>query len=101
VSNPVQWRCFHCGVTFTKQQGNCAREHFGRDESATPVCLIRSAFRNAEDQLARYRNEDSDAIRAMSSMQSDRAIALRREEEKGYERWLRYAQKMSWEEATT
>ena len=92
----VHWRCFHCGETFTKAQARWARQHFGADEGALPVCQMRlpgehqllNALRNAEEELARYRAEDSDLMRALYAMQSDHAQALRREEERGYERGL-------------
>jgi hypothetical protein len=98
----IHWRCFHCGATFTKTQVRWAREHFGRDEGEQTVCLIRSAgesalltaLRNAQDELARYRTEDSDLMRAMWSMGADHAVALRREEERGYENGICDAQKI-------
>lgn len=95
----IHWRCFHCGETFTKMQERWAREHFGETQLNEPVCLIRSAgedalltaLRNAERELTRHRAEDTDLLRAMAAMASDHAQALRREEEKGYERGLRDA----------
>lgn len=91
------WRCFHCDEVLRTQAD--ARNHFGSTEVSEPACLIKAAgefallqaLRNAEDEIARYRREDSDVLRAMWSMQSDHATALRREEEKGYERGLRDA----------
>jgi len=91
------WRCFHCDEVFMTYAA--ARMHFGREQDSKPVCVIKipgeweivRALRNAEDKLARYRNEDSDVIRAMEAMQSEHYAALRREEEKGYERGLRDA----------
>jgi len=93
----VEWRCFHCGATFTKAQARWAGEHFGRSEADTPVCMMRvpgegsllTALRNAQVELARYRQEDSDLIRAMTSQAADHAQLLRREEEKGYARGLK------------
>lgn len=92
MTGKVHWRCFHCGETFTLKQERWAREHFGRRPDAQPVCLIRtageaallSALRKAEDLLESYRREDGDILRAMWSMQADHASALRREEERGY-----------------
>lgn len=92
----VHWRCFHCGDTFTKAQVRHAREHFGRDEGEEPVCLIRSAgesalltaLRNAQDDLAGYHAEDSDLMRALWAMGADHAVALKREEERGYAKGL-------------
>ncbi len=97
MSRAVYWRCFHCGETFTKAQERWAREHFGRSQDAEPVCLIRtagessllSALREAEDQLASYRAEDSLIIRSMCAMAADHAQALIREEEKGYNKGVR------------
>lgn len=96
----IHWRCFHCGEGFTGAQERWAREHFGRDCTADPVCLIRTAgesalltaLREAEDQLAGYRAEDQQILRAMWSMQSDLQQALIREEERGYEKGLRDGQ---------
>src|SRR5690606_36152060 len=92
----IYWRCFHCGETFTKAQELLARQHFGRDEGELPVCQMRVpgehhlliALRKAQDELAGYRAEDSDMIRAFYAMQADHAQALRREEERGYEKGL-------------
>lgn len=93
----VHWRCFHCGDTFTKAQEAHARTHFGDDCGATPVCLIRTAgehalldaLRAADRALTSYRAEDSRIMRAMSSMQADHAVALRRVEEDGYNKGVR------------
>jgi Na+-translocating ferredoxin:NAD+ oxidoreductase RnfC subunit len=93
----VYWRCFHCGDTFTKAQAKHARDHFGRDCSETPVCLIREpgeyhvlrALRDAQDDLAAYRAEDTELHRALYAMSSEHRQALIREEEKGYARGLR------------
>lgn len=89
------WRCFHCDDVFHTEIE--ARNHFGSTQDADPACRIKvagefallQALRNAEDELARHRSADSDVLRAMHSMQADHATALRREEEKGYERGLR------------
>jgi len=93
---PHGWTCFHCGETFTTP--GSARDHFGGSIDAEPGCLIRVqlgdergllyALRQAEADLARYRNEDSDTDRAMHAMRDDHQRALLREEEKGYARGL-------------
>ena len=93
----IHWRCFHCGDTFTLKQERWAREHFGRDCSEQPVCLIRTAgesalltaLRNAQDELAQYRSEDTDLMRALHSMSADHQVALRRQEELGYAKALK------------
>jgi hypothetical protein len=96
-SRAIYWRCFHCGDAFTKAQVKHARDHFGRDEGQTPVCLMREpgeyhvlrALRDAQDELASYRAEDTELHRALAAMASDHGTALRREEEIGYARGLR------------
>lgn len=88
------WRCFHCGEVITHPTD--AKNHFGRNEGSEPVCRIKAAgefallqaLRNAEETIDRYRMEDSDILRAMSSMQADHIQALRRQEELGYSRGL-------------
>jgi len=97
----IYWRCFHCGETFTKTQERWAREHFGSTPDDVPVCLMRipgenallSVLRRAEEELRSYRAEDTDLMRAMMAMSADHSAALRREEEVGYERGLRDAQR--------
>jgi hypothetical protein len=82
-----EWRCFHCDETFSDPED--ARLHFGDNCLSDAACRIGAAsVRELERQLARYRAEDSDADRAMYRMQADHAVALRREEEKGYRRGL-------------
>jgi hypothetical protein len=88
------WRCFHCDDVFRSVVD--ARNHFGTTEASEPACKVQAAgefgilgaLRNLEDQLSRYRADDSDIIRAMCGMQSDHVQALLREEEKGYARGL-------------
>lgn len=99
MARRVYWRCYHCGDVFTKAQERWAREHFGAHEDETPVCQMRlpgesgllTALRNAQDELARYRAEDSDMMRALYAMQADHAAVLRSEEERGYAAGLRDA----------
>ena len=96
MDRKIHWRCFHCDETFTKAQERWAREHFGTNEDALPVCQMRipgehhllTALRNAQDELARYRCEDADLMRALYAQAADHASALRREEERGYEKGL-------------
>jgi hypothetical protein len=88
------WTCFHCGETFTDEK--CAREHFGTQQLSEPACKIQGgaihgileALRDAEEQLARYYQEDSDVCRSMHAMATKHAAQLRRCEELGYERGL-------------
>jgi hypothetical protein len=86
------WTCFHCGETFLGQQA--ARLHFGASIEDEPKCQISAhRLRAMEAELNRYRDEDTDLHREIARMQSDHAIALRREEEKGYARGLEDAKK--------
>ena len=87
------WTCFFCGETF--RTPGAAELHFGAAPFAEAACRIKveefgllAALRKAEAELASYRAEDSDADRAMYRMQAEHAVALRREEEKGYARGL-------------
>jgi hypothetical protein len=97
MSRAIYWRCFHCGDAFTKAQERCAREHFGADAGAEPVCLIRSAgesalltaLRETEDELTAYRAEDGKILRAMHAMAADHRQALIRAEEDGYNKGVR------------
>lgn len=92
----VEWRCFHCGEVFADKE--CAREHFGSDESRLPGCLLKvtsgesgllGRVRELEAQLIPYLHETSAVENYVHHIQSEHAIALRREEEKGYNRGLR------------
>ena len=87
-----EWRCFHCGESFTDKAA--AALHFGTSLRERPACEIDVAeYRAMEARMHRYNEEDSDLHRAMYGMQSDHATALIREEEKGYARGLADAQK--------
>lgn len=90
----TSWRCFHCGEVFTTEDD--ARTHFGGSETDEPGCTLNlleggllKLYRDAEDELRRYRQEDHEASRTFYALGSDHARALMREEEKGYERGLR------------
>lgn len=86
------WTCFHCGETFHGQQA--ARLHFGASVHDEPKCQISAhRLRAMEAELRRYRDEDTDLHREIARLQADHAIALRREEEKGYARGLEDAKK--------
>ena len=84
------WRCFHCDEVFTTVEA--ATEHFGKYEDATPGCCIDLAeYRRMEQVDFAHRVEDDECSRTFHRMQADHLTALRREEEKGYERGLRDA----------
>jgi hypothetical protein len=99
---PHGWTCFHCGETF--MHANAARLHFGASIYDEPKCQISAhRLRAMEAELRRYREEDTGLHRQIARMQADHAVALRREEEKGYARGLRDARDegISWQEATS
>jgi hypothetical protein len=88
-----QWRCFHCDEVFTGRRW--AAEHFGKDGD-TPICQIKSHeghlatyIRKLEDQLERYRNDDSHVMRSMFALEADHRQALIRAEEEGYNKGIR------------
>lgn len=89
------WTCFHCGDRFTTP--GAARDHFGASIAATPACQIKAgaerglvrALRKAEEELAKYREEDQPIVREMWLLQSRHSDALRDAEELGYSRGLK------------
>ena len=82
------WRCFHCDETFLDAAS--AEKHFGKSCDDVAVCQIdASKIRKMEDDLRRYRQEDTDLHRQLLSMEADHFTALRREEEKGYARGIK------------
>lgn len=87
------WRCFHCDEVFKDSES--AILHFGKSDMERPACLLDggglTALRDAEAEIARYRDEDSDVDRQFHAIHSKHAIELLREEEKGYARGLRDA----------
>lgn len=91
------WRCFHCGGHFTDE--SAARLHFGREEGATPACIIKGAdggllraLRDAEQQadeaVQMMHNESTDAAKAYHRQRCRHTQALIAAEEAGYERGL-------------
>lgn len=85
------WVCFHCGEHFPGNLGGqkAARLHFGASIYDEPKCQISAhRLRVMEAELRRYRAEDTDLHRHIARLEADHAVALRREEEKGYARGL-------------
>jgi transposase len=98
------WRCFHCDTVFRNERH--AREHFGADQGSLAACQIKGhehallrVIREQEEQLARYRSEDGDIVRAMESMRGEHAAALRRAEELGYDRGVQDGKRYALSEA--
>lgn len=81
------WHCFHCAAHFRTVRG--ARLHFGETPDREPACLIGvSKVRAMEEELDRYRREDSDKDREFHAMRGAHATALIRAEEEGYAKGL-------------
>lgn len=90
------WTCFHCGDHFAPTFGGqqSARHHFGDHPTEDPACRINARqFRAMQDLVRRYQDEDTEVHREIQRLQADHAVALRREEEKGYARGLEDAKK--------
>lgn len=84
------WACFHCGEVFNDEAS--AALHFGTSTMQNPACSFDvAALRETEALIRRYAEEDTDLHRELYRLQADHAVALRREEEKGYARGLRDA----------
>lgn len=94
ASGGESWRCFYCDEVFTDRES--AHLHFGAGnflDQKTPGCQIDiAAYRAMEETVRRYQEEDADIHRSMHRMAGEHALALRREEEKGYARGLRDAE---------
>lgn len=86
------WVCFFCGEVFMTI--GAAEDHFGGEQLAEPACRIKvgeerglvMALRKAEEELARYREEDSDKDRQMAALGVKMTEELFRAEESGYAR---------------
>lgn len=84
------WLCFHCDEAFADR--DAARDHFGHSEYSSPACQINAAeYREMEERMRRYNDEDADIHRQMYGMQGAHATAVLRAEETGYARGLRDA----------
>lgn len=84
-----QWRCFHCGQVFTRPKD--AAEHFGVTLEDQSACVMRDHeshlivyIRKLEAENRRYRDEDSDVMRAIYTLESDIPRRVREAEERGY-----------------
>lgn len=93
------WRCFHCDTVFTNEKH--AAEHFGGNEGATPACKLTHSeghlvtyIRKLEAELATYRAEDSDVLRAMHAREAEQREAVQRAEERGYDKGVQDAKRM-------
>lgn len=88
------WTCYFCAETFMTP--GAARDHFGAGPLTVPGCQIKigeergllMALRRAEDELARYKAEDSDKDREFHAMRAKHSAELREEEQRGYDKGL-------------
>lgn len=86
--NFKSWRCFHCDEVFHDFAE--AELHFGKSCYSDPWCQLAPGYvRYMEEQLARYREEDTDLHRKIMSMSAEHATALQRAEEQGYAKALK------------
>lgn len=93
-----KWRCFHCDEVFTRME--CAKEHFGLHEGCEPGCVERlkggdvgllRRVRDLEQQLVSFLNETGAVEAYVQGLKADHAVALRREEERGYSKGVQDA----------
>jgi flagellar biosynthesis/type III secretory pathway protein FliH len=83
----IGWRCFYCDAVFTDRE--CAIKHFGKDESSKTACQVNiEDYRSIQEELRKYRNEDTKLHRELARLQCEHSQALMREEEKGYAKGL-------------
>lgn len=95
-TSPTEWRCFHCDEVFTDP--DLAGDHFGIGECDVPACQLNAVeggllkmLRDAQEEIGRFRREDTASYREFYALGADHAVKLRRAEEEGYERGLRDA----------
>lgn len=87
-TTPVaQWRCFHCDEVFIYRDQ--ALLHFGASCDRPVACQVDAArLRELENQLRRYREEDTDLHRKIARLECEAHQAVRRAEELGYSKGL-------------
>ena len=91
-AQPEAWRCFHCDEVFTDRES--AQEHFGVSQYKDPACQIDIAkYRDMEETLRRFHNEDTDQLREIHALYTEKTTAVRRAEEQGYAKGLEDARK--------
>ena len=87
MSNKKSWRCFHCDEVFIDIES--ARVHFGGNGISYPLCQFSQVkIRDMENELRKYREEDTDLHRQIANLHSSHAQALMRSEELGYAKGL-------------
>ncbi len=103
IAEKETWRCFHCDEVFTSRK--YAAEHFGSDEGDTPACRLSHSdghlvtlIRKLQRELASYRREDNHILRAWDARVMEGVDAIRKAEERGFDRGVQDAKKMFEEE---
>lgn len=82
------WRCFHCDEVF--HSSAAAEKHFGKRLDGLPLCRVgRKELDEMQEQLSRYRNEDTDLHRRIAYLEGTIETEKRRANEKGYADGLR------------
>jgi hypothetical protein len=89
-----EWRCFHCDEVFTDPKA--AANHFGVDHlGSETLCQmaqvdggIARVIADLAEELDRYRREDNESFREFYRLGAEHVVALRNEEQKGYDRGL-------------
>jgi hypothetical protein len=88
-----EWRCFFCDEVFTDERA--AANHFGDTVCSEPLCKLAqvdggmaSVVADLATELDRYRREDNESFREFYRLGADHSVALRAEEQKGYDRGL-------------
>lgn len=86
----LRWRCFHCDETFTDK--SLAADHFGSLVNDTAACRIDGglafAFRRQQQELDRYRAEDTGMIREVYALSSRHESEKREWGDKEYAKGL-------------
>lgn len=87
------WRCFHCDEVFTDRAE--ASLHFGDHLQGDPACKLNAMeggllklVRDQEDELQRFRSEETASFREFYALGAEHMQRLQREEETGYARGL-------------
>lgn len=90
---PKEWRCFHCDELFTDVEK--AKAHFGVIEGDYPACKLNQIeggllelYRQAQQELEMWRNEDSKSDREFYILGATHAKALIEAEQRGWRQGL-------------
>lgn len=86
----IPWRCFHCDAIF--HDGKDAKAHFGASEVFAPIChLSPDDIRAMEEELMRYREEDTALHREIAGFKAELASQLKSHGDTEYAKGIRDA----------